>query len=205
MVVFNHFKVWDFPYYVLWGNTFRGGKSMQYPPNWITFLRTTTPTFSQPINIQNTHQLYASDSEWNYIKSTISLQNFELFWNHPKNRRWRRCCTTGTCCMSQSYSTHCNSRGYDLISLAAVLWHHTAAVRCRTAAVRCHTAALRCHTAAMRLWDCRIVLLHKLCDCCTAVRETESFRHKRRASCANPQHKIIHNPGYVHFRTVLIL
>ena len=44
---------------------------MQYPSNWITFLRKTTPTFYQPINIQNTHQLYASDSEWNYMKSTI--------------------------------------------------------------------------------------------------------------------------------------
>ena len=81
---------------------------------------------------------------------SLSIQNFELLWNHPKNRRWRRCCMTGTCCMRQSHSTHCNSCGYDLISLAVVLWHHTAALRCRAAAVRCHTAAVRCHTAAMR-------------------------------------------------------
>ena len=27
----------------------------------------------------------------------------------------------------------------------------------------------------------------------------------KRALCANPEHRIIHNPGYMHFRTVLIL
>ena len=53
---------------------------------------------------------------WVYSNNMMtSLQNFELFWNHPKNRRWRRCCTTGTCCMRQSHSTHCNSCGYDFI------------------------------------------------------------------------------------------
>ena len=45
-------------------------------------------------------------------------------------------------------------------------------------------------------------LLHKLCDCCTAVRQTDNCRHKRRALCANPLHKIIHTPGYVRFRIV---
>ena len=103
----------------------------------------------QNVNIRSNHSAVCSESE-EKTGCKFALQNFELFWNHPKNRRWRRCCTTGTCCMRQSHSTHCNSRGYDLISLAAVFWHHTAALRCRAAALRCRTAALRCHTAAMR-------------------------------------------------------
>ena len=57
--------------------------------------------------------------------------------------RWRRCCATGTCSMKQSHNTNYNSWGFDLISLAAVLWHHTAALRRRAAALRCRTAALR--------------------------------------------------------------
>ena len=44
--------------------------------------------------------------------------------------------------MTQSHGTHCNSCGYDLISLAAVLWHHTAASRRRTAALGRHRGAL---------------------------------------------------------------
>ena len=37
--------------------------------------------------------------------------------------------------------THSHSWGYDLITLAEVLWHPTAALRHRTEAIRCHTAA----------------------------------------------------------------
>ena len=37
----------------------------------------------------------------------------------------------------------CNSRGYDLKSHAAVLRHHTAALRCCAGAVGYHTVALR--------------------------------------------------------------
>ena len=81
-------------------------------------------------------------------------------WNHTKKRCWRRCCTTGTCSMIQSHSTHCNSWGYDLISLAVILWHHTAALRCRAAALRqphgtlsccrgCETVSLPCCTSSV--------------------------------------------------------
>ena len=103
------------------------------------------------------------------------------------------------------HGTHCNSWGYELFSHAAVLWHHTAALRCWAAALRCHTTAQRRHNTpwnfaeALSLSHC---LLHKLCDCCTAVRQTDNCRHKRRALCANPLHKIIHTPGYVRFRIV---
>ena len=76
---------------------------------------------------------------WSNVYRT--LQIFTQLWNHPKNRRWQRCCMTGMCCIRQSHSTHCNSCGYDLISHAAVMWHHTAASRCPAAVLRCHTAA----------------------------------------------------------------
>ena len=125
-------------------------------------------------------------------------------WNHPKNRCWRRCCMTGTCCMIQFHSTHCNSCGYDWISLAAVMWHHTAALRRRAAALRCHTAALRqlqdtlrcCRSSEIVTFSCwtSSVIAAQLC-----VR-LRTFRHKRKALCTNPPHKnkIIHDPGYVH-------
>ena len=74
-----------------------------------------------------------------------SLQNFTQLWGYPKNRRWWRCCLTGVCSMTQSHSTHSNSCGNALIiiSLAAVLWCHTAGFRRRTAALGCHTSALK--------------------------------------------------------------
>ena len=75
--------------------------------------------------------------------------------------------------------THCHSWGYDLITLAEVLWHPTAALRHRTEAMRCHTAAqgqpqqdtLRCCRGAET--DCHTVLSHKLCDGCRAVRASD--------------------------------
>ena len=132
-----------------------------------------------------------------------------------------RGCITGIRCIRQSHSTHCNPFGYDLISHAAAMWHHTEASRCPAAALRCHRAAalrqpqdtLRCCRQALRLSHCLVhkatwqaksrglmVLLHGLCDCCTAVHRTENFRHKQRALYANPQHQIIKNISYVHFR-----
>ena len=145
----------------------------------------------------------------------LCITKFYTVVKSHQKRRWRRCCTTstGTCSMRQSHSNHCNSWGYDLISLAAVVWHHTAALRCRAAALRCHSSsdsdtATRDLKMLQRLWNCHIVLLYELCDCCTALHQTENFRRKRRALCANPRHKIIHNPCYVLyvcFRAVLIL
>ena len=142
---------------------------------------------------------------WKSVLWPIPLQNFEQLWNRPKNKRWRRCCTTGTCSMRQSHSIHCNSRGCDLISF--VTSHCSLETSCSSSEMSQSRSeiATRHLQRLQRLWDCHIVLLHEVCDCCTAVRQTENFRHKRRALCANPLLKIIHNPGYVHFRTVLIL
>ena len=139
-----------------------------------------------------------------------SLQDFEQLGNYYKNRRWRRCCTTGTCSMSKSHSIHCNSGGYDLIGLVTL--HCSLETSCSTSEMS-HSSSDMSHSRSeistkhlvmlQRLWDCHIVLLHKLCNCYTAVRETENLRHKREIFCANPLLKTTHNP--VHFRTVLIL
>ena len=81
----------------------------------------------------------------NFTKELESPIDFTRLSGHTKNKRWRRCCVRGACSMEQSHSTYCNSCGYYLISLAAVLWQHTAALRrpSRAAALGRHTAALQ--------------------------------------------------------------
>ena len=107
----------------------------------------------------------------------------------PQKRRCRRCCTTGTCSMRQSHSIHCNSRGYDLISLVT---SHCSLETSRSSSEMSHSSSEMSYSRSeiatrhlemlQRLWDCHIVLLHELCDCCTAVRQTENFRYNRRAN-----------------------
>ena len=139
----------------------------------------------------NSHSFRVRLKQLPYPISALRVRNITKFYTvvkSPQKRRWQWCYMTITCSMRQSNSNHCNSWGYDLISLAAVVWHHTAALRCRAAALRCHSSsetATRDLKMLQRLWNCHIVLLHELCDCRTAVHQTENFRRKRRALCAN--------------------
>ena len=104
-----------------------------------------------------------------------SLNNFTQLWGYPKNGCWGQAYAPWN-----SHSTHYNSCGYDLISLAADLWHHTAALKPRTAALGPHIAALKDKTD----WDVAEVFTLSCCMCHTTQ--------------CNPHH------GYVRFRIVLI-
>ena len=106
----------------------------------------------------------------------------------PQNRRWRRCCVIGTALWNRLTTPTTTLGVMNLLALQ-----------------QSYDITLQPWEFAQQLWDCHIVLSHKLCNCCTAVRQTEKFRHKRRALFANPPHKIIHNPGYLCFRIVLIM
>ena len=92
----------------------------------------------------------------------LALQDL---WGYQKNRHCQRCCATATCSMKLSHSTHCNSCGYDLISLAAVLWHHTAALGGRAQLWESHRAP-RDVAKALRLSHshvaCATHLLHRI-------------------------------------------
>ena len=90
-------------------------------------------------------------------------------WGHPKNGHWRWCCATGMCSMRQSHSTHCSSWGYDLITLAAVLWHHTAALKCRPAALGHHTAALSLPQVTPRSCSSSKTVTESCCMCHTTA------------------------------------
>ena len=116
----------------------------------------------------------------------------------PEIRRWWRYCVTVSQRPLQLLGLWLNKSCSSLVrSHCSIETSHSSSEMSPSNSVTATRDTSRCCRGAETV---TFVLLHELCDCCTAVRQTENFRHKRRALYANPQHQIIQDTGYVHFR-----